>query len=47
MDFLPQMRSEDLNEGDFKCWYFAMHEDTSQIELDLETDVNVGSVDSW
>jgi hypothetical protein len=45
VDFLPQMGTEDLNEGDLEGWNFAMQEDTSQIKLDLETNVNIGAID--
>jgi hypothetical protein len=40
------MGSEDLNEGNLEGRDLAVEEYTSQIELNLETDVNVGSVDS-
>lgn len=45
LHLLPQMGTEDLNERDLQCGDFAVQEDTSQIKLDLETDVYVGSVD--
>ena len=38
------MGSEDLDERDFQCRNFAVQEDTSQIELYLETNVDVCSV---
>ena len=41
------MRTEDLNEGDFQSGDFSMHEDSSQIQLHLEADVYIGSVDRW
>ena len=41
------MSTEDLNEGDFESWDFSMHKDSSQIQLNLETNVYVGSVDRW
>lgn len=44
MNFLPQMSSKDLNQRDFKGWNLPMHIDTSQVELDLKADINVGSV---
>lgn len=47
VDFLPQVGAEDLNERNFEGRNFAMHENAGQIELDLETDVNVGAVDGW
>jgi len=40
------MGTEDLNERDLQGWDLAVHENTSQIQLDLETDVDVGTVDS-
>lgn len=33
MDLLPQMSSEDLNEGDLEGRDLSVHEDTSEIEL--------------
>ena len=43
--FLPQVSPEDLNEGDFQSRDFPVHEYSRQIELDLETDIDVSSVD--
>lgn len=45
VNLLPQMGTEDLNERDLERRDFAVHEDPSQIQLHLETDVDVGSVD--
>lgn len=45
MDLLPQVSSEDLDQRDLQSRNLAMHEDPSQIELHLETDIHVGSVD--
>jgi hypothetical protein len=45
MDLLPQMGTEDLDERDLQRRNLSVHEDTSQIELNLETDVDVGSID--
>ena len=45
MDFLPQMGSEDLNQGNLERRDLSVHEHSREIELDLETDVNIGSVD--
>ena len=39
------MGTEDLNQGDLERWDFTVHEYTSQIELHLETDVDVGTID--
>lgn len=39
------MGSEDLDQRDLEGGDFAVHEDTSEIELDLETDINVGPID--
>jgi hypothetical protein len=47
MDLLPKMCSEYLNQGNLKCWDLAMHEDTSQVKLHLEADIDISSVDSW
>jgi hypothetical protein len=43
---LPQVRSEDLDQTDLERRDLAVHEDTSQIELNLESDVDVSPVDS-
>ena len=45
VDLLPQMGTEDLNERDLERGNLAVQEDTGQIKLDLETDVDVGTVD--
>ena len=45
VNLLPQVSSEDLDQGDFQGWDFAVHENASEIQLDLETDVDVGPVD--
>jgi len=47
VDLLPQMGTEDLDKRDLQCRNFTVKEDTRQIKLHLETDVDVGSVDSW
>ena len=41
------MGTEDLDQTDLECGDLAVHEDTGQIKLDLETDVYVGTVDGW
>ena len=41
MDLLPQMGPEDLDERNLQGWDFPVKEDTGQIELNLETDINV------
>jgi hypothetical protein len=41
------MGTEDLDKRDLQCRNFTVKEDTRQIKLHLETDVDVGSVDSW
>ena len=46
MNLLPQMGTEDLDKRNFEGRNLAVQEDTGQIQLDLETDVNVGTVDS-
>ena len=40
------MCTEDLNKGDLQGRDLAVHEDTRQVKLDLETDIDIGSVDS-
>lgn len=45
VDLLPQVRTENLNERDFEGRDLAHHHDAGKIELDLETNVDVGSVD--
>ena len=42
---LPQMRTENLNEENLEHMNLAVHEDACEIELDLEANVHVGSVD--
>jgi len=42
---LPQVSSEYLNERDLEGGDLSVHEDSGQVKLDLETDVNVGAVD--
>ena len=39
--FLPQVSSENLNEWDLQCWNFAVHEDSGEIKLNLESHVNL------
>ena len=39
------MGTEDLDQTNLQRGDFAVHEDTSKIELDLETDVDVGTID--
>jgi hypothetical protein len=41
------MGTEDLDERDLQGWDLSVKEDTCQIKLDLETNVNVGTVDRW
>ena len=43
MDLLPEMGTEDLDERDLERRNLSVQENTSQIELDLETDVDVRS----
>ena len=47
MDLLPEMSSEDLNERNLQCGNLSMHEDTCQIQLHLETNINICSIDRW
>ena len=45
--YLPQVSSENLNEGNLQGWDFAVHENSCQIELDLETNVDISPIDGW
>jgi hypothetical protein len=45
VNLLPQVGTENLNQGDLESGNLAVHEDTGQVKLHLETDVHVGSVD--
>lgn len=47
VDLLPQMGPEDLDQRDLKRRNLTMHENSSQIQLHLEADINVGAVDGW
>ena len=40
------MGSEDLDKRDLESRDLAVQEDTCQIELDLEADIDIGAVDS-
>jgi len=39
------MCSENLDQGDFKGGYFPVHENASEVQLDLEANVHIGTVD--
>ena len=39
MHLLPQMGSEDLDEGNLQCGDLTVHKDASQIQLHLETNI--------
>ena len=41
------MSSENLNEGNLQGWDFAVHKNSCQIELDLETNVDISPIDGW
>ena len=45
VDLLPQMGTEDLNERNLQGRDLAVHKDTSQIQLDLETNIDIGTID--
>ena len=45
MDFLPKMATEDLDQADLQGGDLAMHENTSQIQLHLEADIDIGTID--
>jgi hypothetical protein len=46
MYLLPQMGTEDLDQRDLEGRNLAVQEDASKVELDLETNVDIGSVDA-
>ena len=39
------MGTEDLNERDLEGGNLSVHENSGQVKLDLETDIDVGAVD--
>ena len=45
VDLLPQMGTENLDQTDLECRNLAAHEDARQIELNLETSVDVRAID--
>ena len=47
MNLLPQVSSENLDQRYLESWNFAMHEDSSEIELHLEAHVDIGPIDCW
>ena len=47
VNLLPQMGTEDLNQVDLQRRYLAVHENSRQIQLDLEADIDIGAIDRW
>lgn len=43
MNLLPQVSPKNLDQRDLEGWDFAMHEDSSEIQLHLETHVHLKS----
>ena len=43
MDFLPQVSPEDLDQGNLEGGDFPVHEDSCQIQLYLETHIDLKS----
>lgn len=41
VNLLPQVSPEDLNEGDLQCGDLAVHKDSCQVELYLETYIHL------
>lgn len=39
VNLLPQVSSEDLDQRDLEGWNFTMHEDSSKVQLHLETHI--------
>lgn len=44
MNLLPQMGSEDLDQGNLEGRDLSVHENTRKIQLHLETNINVRSI---
>ena len=42
--FLPQVSSENLNEWDLQRWNLAVHEDSGEVKLNLESNVNLQEI---
>lgn len=47
MDLLPHVCTEDLDQRNLEGRNLAVHENTGQIQLDLEADVDIGAIDGW
>ena len=48
VDFLPQVSTENLDEGDLQSRNLAVHEDSSQVQLHLETHVHLfKTTENW
>ena len=45
VDLLPKMGAENLNQRNLQGRYLTVHENSCQVELDLETNIDVGPVD--
>jgi hypothetical protein len=43
VNLLPQVRAENLNKRDLQGGDLAVHEDTSQVQLHLEADVDISA----
>lgn len=41
MDLLPQVGTEDLDEGDLQSGDLAVHEDPGQVQLNLEANIDL------
>jgi hypothetical protein len=46
VNLLPQVGTEDLDQRNLQSGDLAVQENASQVELNLETDVDIGTVDS-
>ena len=42
MDLLPQVGTEDLDQGDLECGDLTVHEDPGQVQLNLEANIDLG-----
>ena len=47
MDLLPEMSAKDLDQRYLQCWDLSVHEDACQVQLHLESYINIRPVNSW
>ena len=47
MNLLPQVRPKDLDVANLERGDLAVHKDSSQVQLNLESYVHVGAINCW